>query len=297
MQIVLHLGAHKTASTYLQKCLAQSERRVTRARVRFIGPKRLRPLLSDSVRRGAGTEIERKRDALAWLIDEVEEQGAQRLILSDEQFLGSLRDTVCGREFYADVLSHMSPLAQALGGRPAQVLLATRDYGPFFASAYGQIIRGWRYLPFDDRMRSRLLDQSRGWSDVIEDIIAVMPKGSQTHFWRYEDFKSVEDQCFDLLAGQIGSRVRRLIARPLPGPSQAAIDYLEDRATDGNPPDQDTVHAALEQAAKAMGHAPFNPWSDEERNYLTARYRHDLIWAGTQLSCERVTPDKTFLVA
>lgn len=290
MQIVIHLGAHKTASTYLQKCLAQSERRLTRAKVKFVGPKRLRPMLQEAVQRGTGPEADRKRDALAWLIDGTEETGCNRLILSDEQFLGSLRDTICGGDFYQDAQDHLDPLMRALAGRPATVLLAARDYGTFFASAYGQVVRGWRFVPFDDRLRRSLLDYRRGWSDLTADITALMPMGSRLFLWRYEDFAGVEDACFDLLAGDIGSRVRRLIARPLPGPSQAAIDFLAASAAHSTMPDQDTVHAALDQAAKTMGYPPFNPWSVEERAYLTDRYRHDLIWTQTQWTCERLHP-------
>lgn len=297
MEIVLHIGAHKTASTYLQKTLAQNTRRLLRHKVEFHGPKSLRPRLAEALARtrprsDAGIHACR-RDCLAWLIDDAEERGVSRLILSEEQFLGSLRDMAMGDDFYEQAQEAMAPLTEACGGRKVTVLMAIRDYADFLASAYGQVLRGWRFMPFDLRMREAFLAQQRGWPELIEDISSLLSKESTIRLWRYEDFEILEAAVKEALAGPVASEMRNLDSWPFPGPSHHAVDWLHERARNGNPPDQATVHAALDAAPKDAGYAAFNPWAAEERLYLAARYRQDHIWMSARSDVSWITASES----
>jgi len=245
------------------------------------GPRTLRPLMEAAGRglpRGRRRSRERARgDVLARLIDGAERDGARRLILSEEQFLGSLRDLIAGGTLYGDVIGRLAPLIMALDGRPVTVMLALRALPDFLVSAYGQVLRGWRYLPFDARMRARLLGLSRGWADVVEDIAEILPAGSAIRLWRYEDFGRIEDEVIAGLVGDwAGAHVRPFSGRPLPGPSGQAIETLEKLAM-RRPPDPGTVRLVLERVSRTGGAEPFDPWSAEERAMLQARHHAELL--------------------
>lgn len=282
MDIILHLGAHKTASTYLQKTLAQNERRLKRDGIRFHGPKSLRPLLAEAHARSRPvTEAQTRQcrqDCIAALIEAEAKRDTTRLILSDEQFLGSLRDMVSGDDFYTLAGRNAGPLIDACAGHPVKVMMAVRNYADFLASAYGQVLRGWRFMPFDPKVRESFLSQQRGWPELVDDIAALLPPGASMCLWRYEDFDVVEDEVRLALAGPVAPAMRKLNAWPFPGPSQAAIDCLQDMAAAGTVPDHAAVQAAFDSYPKMDGYPAFNPWSAEERLYLTARYRQDQIW-------------------
>lgn len=288
MDIILHLGAHKTASTYLQKRMGRSQGRLRRHLISFHGPKSLRPRVNLALGDGKGMSRAeahmRRRDCILRLIDEEQAIGTRRLVLSEEQLLGPLRDMILGRDFYQDAYDHLAPMAAALEGRPIHILLSVRSYAQFLASVYGQVIRGWRFMPFDQKTRSLLLNQSRGWSELVEEVIDLFPSAARITLWRYEDFSHVEDKVLDHLAGPAAGLLRPLPERPFAALSQRAIDWLHDQAAQGNPPDRDTVQSVYDTMGR--GDPSFDPWSAEERAYLDGRYRQDLIWLYRLTECD-----------
>jgi len=293
MDIILHLGAHKTASTYLQKRMGRSQGRLRRHKISFQGPKSLRPrinlALGDAKGMSRAEAHLRRRDCICRMIDEEEAIGTQRLVLSEEQFLGPLRDMIQGRDFYQDAEHHLAPVAAALEGRPIKIMLSVRGYASFLASVYGQVIRGWRFLPFDRKTRSHLLNHARGWPEVVEQVIDLFPSASQFVLWRYEDFGQTEDQVLGHMAGPAADLLRPLPERPFAALSQAAVDWLHDQAANGNPPDRDTVQSVYDTMGHDQGYSAFNPWSEDERTYLDGRYRQDLIWLYRLTDCEWLT--------
>lgn len=282
MDIILHLGAHKTASTYLQKRLSRSHGRLKRYKYVFHGPKSLRPRINKALGKqdklGRVESQRRRRDCLTELIEHEEARGTERLVLSEEQFIGSLRDMVLGKDFYADADIRLTPVADALGDRPVKIMLSVRGYADFLASTYGQVIRGWRFMPFDQKLRDQFLNQARGWPELVETTLQAFPTTKGITLWRFEDFAASKDQILTELVGQAAPLIKPLPDKPFSAPSQTAIDWLHESAQNGTPPDQDTVNAAYESALKVHGHPPFDPWTEEERAYLDARYRQDLIW-------------------
>ncbi|MEM7057121.1 MAG: hypothetical protein AAF557_06000 [Pseudomonadota bacterium] len=297
MDIILHLGAHKTASTYLQKKLARSQGRLRRSQVSFHGPKSLRPRINLALGKSKGmpeAEIQARRTAcINRLISEEEAIGTERLILSEEQFLGPLRDMVLGRDFYHDAESHLAPIARALDGRRVQILLSVRGYAKFLASVYGQVVRGWRFIPFDQKIRSRLLNQNNGWPEVVERVMNQFPRASRIVIWRYEDFPRIEHEVLENLAGPAAGLLKPLAERPFAAMSQTAIDWLHDQAASGNPPDRQTVQSVYDTIGRQAGHPAFDPWSEDERSYLDARYRQDLIWLYRLTECEWIAAPET----
>lgn len=296
MEIILHLGAHKTASTYLQKRLNRSQGRLKRHQIVFHGPKSLRPRINKALgdqRRLSRIESQaRRRECLASLIETEEAAGAKRLVLSEEQLIGSLRDLIGGKDFYEDAAIKLEPIADALAGRPVQIMLSVRGYANFLASAYGQVVRGWRFMPFDEKMRAHLLNQTLGWPELVETVLASFPSTTQVTLWPFEDFAAVERQVLDCFVGPAAAQlIKPLHDNPMSAPSQTAIDWLHARAQGGHPPDQGTVDSAHETALKGHGHPAFDPWSAEERSYLDARYRQDLVWLCRLTSCAWLTAD------
>lgn len=289
MDIVLHLGAHKTASTYIQKRLSRSHGRLKRHKVCFHGPKSLRPMLSkaqgDDQNPSSRLAYDRRRDCLTQLIEREEAAGTHRLVLSEEQFLGSLRDMLMGCDFYQDAGERMACIAEVLEDRPVHIMLSVRGYADFLASIYGQVIRGWRFMPFDDTLRANLLGHRLGWSDLIDTINERFPSATQITLWRYEDFDRIEENVLSTLAGPVAQVVKPLAGQPMAAPSQETIDWLHARAAQGCPPDQETVNSAYDAAPKDRGYPAFDPWTPQERSYLDARYRQDLIWLYRLRAC------------
>jgi len=292
MKIVLHLGAHKTASTYLQKCLAQSGGRLAASAIAYQGPRELRPYLTNWPARHARSEAERIADAMAWLFDTAEEKGLQRLILSEEQFLGTLRPLMQGGTLYETLGESLAPVVRAMQGRPFEIVMALRGYDEFFASAYCQVLRGWRFQRFGAGLREHFLDHPRGWADVVADIAALCPAETPIRLWRYEDFEAVEDDIFLALAGPAAPPTRRIKGRPLQRPAHRAVAALHDMATRGFIPDARTIKRVFEETPPGPVAPRFAPWTREERRHFESRYAQDLIALSAEPRCRWILPSE-----
>lgn len=282
MDVTLHLGAHKTASTYLQRRLEGSANALRHHGVVAYGPRLLREMVQHRI----GNSLPRHRSAFRQgraqvvheLICKEERAGVQRLVLSEEQLLGSVRELVLGEEFYENALTNLRAVSVALNGRPVTAVMAVRSYDRFLVSAYGQTLRGGHYLRFDSALRERMLNLRRGWPDLVGDIASALPRGSEILLWRYETFGQSEADVMRLLVGNVASRALvKVRGQLLPGPSAAAIRMLDHKAAHGwQRLTIERIRAILRDHAKADGHAAFDPWTPQERHHLEQRYLEHL---------------------
>lgn len=290
MEIVLYLGAHKTASTYLQKCLAQSHMRLAQDDIVVQGPRELRPYLASWATDPYEDASARATDALSWLIDTAEDRGISRLVLSDEQFLGTLNPLLSGGYFFGNLQRNLEPLIRALQGRPFEAVMAVRNYAQFFASAYCQVVRGSGFRRFNREIRDHFLDHPRGWAEVTGEIAKLCPRGTPIKLWRYEDFGVLEDDVFRLLVGPAGDQCRRIGGRPLARPAHRALDILHEQADRGIVPTRTMIRETFSSHPATADSPRFDPWSEDEHAFFEARYRQDLIALSVEPACQWLLP-------
>ena len=99
MELVLHVGAHRTASTSFQAYLKQNRDELGQWGIGFWGPHRTRKGLFAGVvpRNGYGLQedqLRRAKGRISMQLARTEMQGARTLIVSDENMLGSVRDNL-----------------------------------------------------------------------------------------------------------------------------------------------------------------------------------------------------------
>ncbi|MEM6906930.1 MAG: hypothetical protein AAF568_13635, partial [Pseudomonadota bacterium] len=193
MRVILHLGAYKTASTHIQRRLDLNAETLAQAGVAVATPATLRPALRRA-EVGAGP-------AIAEAVRDADLLGMARIVVSEEQLPGPLRPMAQGQAFYRGAERRLAPIAEALAGQEVTVLLALRSYADFYASAYGQVIRGWRWIDFGTDERERILGESRGWPDLVADIYRAFP-GRPVHVWRYEAMGRRPRPIWSALVGQ-----------------------------------------------------------------------------------------------
>lgn len=296
MEIVLHLGVHKTASTYLQSLLEKNLVSLERHSIGYAHPKILRPLFAQAPQRNLGTRRALRNSARAWALRQVVETAQdlqrKRLIISEEQLLGSVRALFSGRGFYRDLSKELRGLVSVLQGQPVKVLLSIRNYDTFFVSAYGQVLTGWKYLPFDQRMRTTFLREQRGWPDILTELMQTLPTGSTLRLWQYERFGLEEREILQEFVGEAAeSSFAPLRERPRTGPSQQGVEALDQLAAKGTVPDIEGTKRILRMYGKDRGYPGFSPWSETERQTLEDRYTRDValirsLWPDAFISQE-----------
>lgn len=291
MEISLHLGAHKTATTYLQTRLRRNAPMLAREGVAMPSLTQLRttltPALGAATGRGMRARLARHRLAgiAARLIAEARAAGARRLLISDENLIGGCARTLARASLYPDALARMEALAAALEGTRLTLLLSLRSYAGFYASAWGQRLRHGHYRPFDAALRARLVASPRGWPEVAAEIRAAFP-AARLVLWRYEDLAAAERPALTAMVGDAARRLPRLATRPLPGFSARAVALIEELASGRRTVPRGRVGEIAAAHPKGPGAPPFDPWSEAERAELAIRYAADLVAMRSGLSAE-----------
>ena len=285
MKIVLHIGAHKTATTYLQNRLSCSPALLAAHEMRFLGPAILRhtsaSVLSSRLRVFIPQVGALIRHRIAQEIRRAERDGIERLIISEESLLGRLGSLRSGGPLYARTgmrLRQLSnDLAAQFAGHELTVLLGIRNYAELYASAIGHSIRRGRLSPMTERERQRTLEMPRGWIEIIQDVISALPAHARLSIWRHEDFAQLEDQILAEMTGPtVASRLNPRKQRPLQRPTAAAVAHLLGQRTWFGRLRQKDVRAALTRFRPELGYSPFCPWSDGEIAHMSVQYNDDV---------------------
>ena len=251
--VVLHLGAHKTASTHLQHAIIAAK---PLDGVAFYGPRLLRGI-GDSIPERFGfpfdpdtAKVSRlsPRQMLAQMAE-----GAAWLVLSEETFAGKLQRG-WGRiptPLYFTAPARVERLAQIVGeagGPQIDLCLAIRNPTDFLGSAYSQILCGNRIvLPEKYRAKNAVADID--WADYVARLRAVPGVGKVT-VWRQEDYAELFPQVCCAMVGRDDISV--LQARVQPRLSAKAVDAILVAKTWGGP-------ELIQQAAEALPITPDNP--------------------------------------
>ena len=294
MDIVLHLGVHKTASTYLQSLLEKNIVPLERHCIGFANPKTLRPMFAIAPRRTFTTSRSARNDARAWalrqMIDKAHDLQRRRLIISEEQLIGSLRPLFSGKGLYREISRELRGVVTALQGQPVKVMLAVRSYDTFLTSAYGQVLSGWKYIRFSKELREHLLREGRGWPEIVTEIMQVLPKGSTLKLWEYERFGLEERNILGHMVGdEVAEELKSPDNKPRVGPSQEGIAALDSIAVSGSPPDVEEIRRTLRKFGKDKGFPGYSPWSASEKSMLEDRYAQDIelircLWPEAMIS-------------
>ncbi len=214
MDLILHFGAHRTGSTALIRCMEKNRDRLAAAGVAFRSPETLRAVpdfapVAELTRRAAqgdavaGDRLGLLRDRLAADAAEAGRQGATRLILSDENMIGTMPASLKHRTIYPDAAARLAAYATVLPARPALIAFAVRGYAGWWPSAYAYVLPRHPLPPFG-ALGDALAQGGRGWADVVRDLRAVFP-GVPILLWPQETFADGMTRVVAALAGLAGT--------------------------------------------------------------------------------------------
>ena len=272
--IHLHLGAHKTATSYIQAQLQNNLDGLVKCDVGFVLTQQFRRWRVKTVR-----ECRDNADALSARFDAFIAQhanAARTLLLSDENMIGTCEQIAEHGSLYPDVRRKLGHVAMMLRGYEVRLFISLRRYDEFYAAALCEAARGGHFISFTDFQR-RLDANGRRWTNVLQDIAQLFP-ASQLSVWPYELFRQrphlvMEEMIGQTLTGQFhlaNETIRR-------SPSHQAMVILEHI---GEWAPKLIGRRAVKWAEAVAGLAPapwpYSPWPKEARDHLRALYLSDL---------------------
>lgn len=192
--VILHLGAHKTASTHLQLALKRGR---PWAGGRVFVPDDLR---KDGLRvqdwlgpaGGDAAHGDMVRAAFA---------GAGRLLISDENLLGQVPGPGLTRDptLYPQAGARLARLAGVLPPGPVTLALAVREGAGFLAACHAQALMAGRVAPYD-ALFGGLDPAALSWDDLAARLLAALPQ-ARLVVWDHAEWPAVAPQVGRALLG------------------------------------------------------------------------------------------------
>lgn len=268
MQVILHIGAHRCATTTFQSYL-----RTHAAALRdsdgtgFWGPRRTRRGLLNGLAKGPVSGPLANRDPAARAAGRVRlnlaraaQKGIRHLIVSDENIMGSMRENLALASLYCGVGERLARIGVAFDGQITDVVLNTRAQDSYWTSVLAyQLARG-RAMP-SRGIVERICASPRTWRDVVSDVACALPD-ARLHVMPFEAFGGRPDLQLSLLTGgaapQDHAREWRNASLRLPALREAVCPEVAARLPAGD--------------------GRWMPFDEVQRAELAEHYADDMMW-------------------
>ena len=268
MDVILHLGAHRTASTSFQHYMRENAAKLMLEGIGFWGPLRTRDGLLSGVipvtgRRTTADQFSRARGRIALHLKKARAKGIRQLIVSDENMIGAARKNLRDARLYAGIGERMARYNDALGGKIVRVAFSIRSQDSFWASSAAFAVGRGHKVPRKDDL-DRLVTTNRHWREVVADLSCALP-GAEIQVMPYEIYGGLPERKLAQMTG---------LANP---PRQHARERLN-RA-----PDLAKLRQIVTDRGGDVGRLPegagrWHPFDRHQTMALREAYADDLFW-------------------
>ncbi|NOX41412.1 MAG: hypothetical protein GXP05_13170 [Alphaproteobacteria bacterium] len=227
----------------------------------FTGLLQTRPAESERLRRN----VMRSRGILELRLEKLAQKGRKKLLVSEENILGSMRTNLRMRALYPGLDERLLRFSEVFGARCTRIGLAVRPYEDYWASSLAYSLRsGQNWL--DRRAIETLVEQPRSWCNVVQDVTRAFPN-AEVVVWEFAHLIGRPHDQFRALNG-----FGRLRLSPDASRSNAAPTRNDLREILIQRGDMDGLRAL------AVGEGKFMPFLPAQIASLRARYQQDLDW-------------------
>jgi hypothetical protein len=211
LEIRLHLGAHKTATTHVQQTLFQNCAKLAEAGVHYIELNRLREIFTRPffrVFRGSAgpphpSSVQMLRTAIR---NELERAEAERnrqfhtLVISDENIMGDIPLLARTGRLYGDRSKRLRLVKAIFRGCPITVALTIRNYNDLYPSLYGQLIKQGQSVSYGDFLQ-KLDFENNSWHAIVADLSHIFGR-DRIRLFRYEDYPGNMEVLIESIVGR-----------------------------------------------------------------------------------------------
>ncbi|WP_120077440.1 hypothetical protein [Aurantiacibacter odishensis] len=297
--LILHLGVHKSATTFIQHTLAHNQGAIYSGGRAYWTLEQCRPQIAQAIAEQSrqASLLERLRKfrrgpfygGAGKVASLLEPQ--MPVVLSEENIIGNPADCI-GGEIYPHASRRLDALAPAFGQRPVEVWLCLRNYPDFLSSVFAESLRHGSHMEIGEFLEANAEPQG-GWIELVASIRHSLPR-CRLVIWRYEDFAGLGR---DILKGLAGIEDIAL-ADPQGGPtrpsaSDRAVREICKQGASFSRVERVLLAAALEQRYPPQSKADkFSPWSDAQRRAMHEAYEADLDEIAEMQSVMMLRPGK-----
>lgn len=264
MEIILHVGAHRSGTTTFQQYVRSQLATLDTHSVGFWGPGRTRKSIFPGLFRHPHTpkETRRAQGRVQLNVARTRAAGVRQLLVSDENMIGASRACLRQGALYPAIGDRMARISAAFGGQVTRVVLTIRAQDLWWASAAAYTAARGHPIPTPEE-REVIAQSTRAWRDVITDLACAVPDADLL----VSPFEQIAGSPQVLLKAATGLKPTEGAQVPWLNRSLTARDLRGVLADQGADPTQ--------VPDKALRWQPFSP---EQTARLRENYADDLHW-------------------
>ena len=260
MRVILHIGAHRCATTTFQHYLrANADRLAGQGVGVWLPPRTRRGLFSGIIPAKSSpdpiTLAERARGRIRLNLAKSAERGVTTLIVSEENIVGTMGEISRLGQLYPAAGERVARYRDAFGDALTDVVLNLRSQHTFWPSVLAYGLGRGRALP-GAALLGRIASAARGWREVAEDVACAAP-GVRLHLLPFERYAGRPEAQFAEITG-------------LDGPAT----HARERRNAG--PSREELRAVLPELGE--GQDRWQPFAPDQIARLRAAYADDMAW-------------------
>lgn len=265
VKAVLHLGAHRCATTTFQTYLDINQGPFRQNGIAVWTPQHTRNGLFDHLFCQPGMDGQEVDDGIARVRDALANLREGRLLVSEENMIGAPRDNIDSCALYPGFTPRLYRFKRAFAGQVSRIGLSIRSYEAYWSSLLSFAV--WRGLdvPEPDQIAA-LSAQHRSWRHIIAELRDLFP-ATPIQVWPFEAFANKPHRQFNLLMG----------------PSQASASLIAVKKNYSRDThnlrrllrDQGRGQVADKLPRKRQAWMPFTP---DQQARMQASYANDINW-------------------
>lgn len=276
LDVILHIGAHRTALGSFHALLGDNRARLSAAGVETWTPSRTRNGLMSTLFRHPQSitltdECRAARSCGVMRIAQAEaaNAGVRHLIVSDPAMAGSRREMAAARLLYPLVGERLMRFAPAFEGQSVRLVLTIRALDGFWTSLLAARVMAGARVPSKADL-DQLLRHRRRWRHVVEEAAAAVPR-AKIVVMPHERFASRPEAQLEAMLGRplagLNAGAHRINGRPSLAQMRAVAELRPHLPAEG----------ILPRRAEA-----WTPFSPDQLAELALIYQADLSWLRSQ---------------
>ncbi len=291
MQVVYHLGAHGTDEDRLVRCLLRNREPLVAAGIAVPAPRRYRRLLREAVAALKGRPAD--RDLQGTLLEAMlDDDKAERLILSDPEFICIAQRVISDAGFYAMAARKVASLSNLLPEAEPEFHIAIANPATVLPALIGLVKSGSYEAVMGDTD-----PRSLRWLPVIQSVRAALPE-ARLVVWCNEDTPLIWPEVLrgitDVAEGRSFVGELDLVQSIMrPEGFERLTDYLARQPPKSVSQRRRIISAFLEKfgLAEAMEVELTLPgWTDRTVDLMTAQYDADVAAIASIPGVEFILP-------
>ena len=265
-KVIFHLGAHKTATTYMQNRLKANNATLRANNVYYPGIGEMRKHFTYNINDETPNEFTTKMLAL---------RDTHTILLSDENMAGGIDDVLrLGRQ-YLETGRKLTRYCAIMGTDQPVVFLALREYSSFVISIYCEYLRHYPFIDFESFAR-QYAASNFDWVSVIQEMVTAVPK-VKIYLWDFADFAVLEERIFAAMTGLKAGELQPLNGVQRESFSELAVHCIEALSDVIDINNIKKILPALTAAfPKGPEYPAYNPFPAEYVAESKARYKTDM---------------------